>query len=43
MAIRKFVYGMPIPPDEERPMVISDAVRQFILGTRRVLGELQND
>lgn len=41
MAIRKFVYRMPIPPDEERPVVVSDAVRQFILGTRRVLTELQ--
>ncbi len=41
MAIRKFVYRMPIPPDEERPVVVSDAVRQFILGTRRVLSELQ--
>lgn len=42
MAIRKFVYQMPIPPDDERAVVVSDAVRQFILGTRRVLGEMQS-
>jgi AcrR family transcriptional regulator len=42
MAIRKFVYRMPIPPDDERAVIVSDAVRQFILGTRRVLSELQN-
>lgn len=42
MAIRKFVYRMPIPPDEERAVVVSDAVRQFILGNRRVLSEMQN-
>ncbi len=41
MAIRKFVYQMPIPPDDERAVVVSDAVRQFILGNRRVLGEMR--
>src|SRR5262249_4529355 len=42
MALRKFVYRTPVPPEEERAAVVSDAVRQFILGTRRVLSELQS-
>ncbi|MEH2514051.1 AcrR family transcriptional regulator [Nitrobacteraceae bacterium AZCC 1564] len=42
MAIRKFVYRMPVPPEDERGAVVSDAVHQFIVGTRRVLSELQN-
>jgi hypothetical protein len=32
---------MPVPPEDERAAVVSDAVHQFILGTRRVLSELQ--
>jgi AcrR family transcriptional regulator len=43
LALRKFVYGLPVPQEEQRQIVVTDAVRQFMSGTRQVLTEMAQD
>ena len=43
LALRKFVYGLPVPQEEQRQTVVTDAVRQFMSGTRQVLTEMAQD
>ncbi len=43
LALRKFVYGLPVPQEEQRHTVVTDAVRQFMSGTREVLTEMTQD
>jgi AcrR family transcriptional regulator len=40
IAIRKFVYGTPVPEGAERDLVIADGVRQFMSGVRGVMSEI---
>lgn len=40
IAIRKFVYGVPVPDDVERHVVIADGVRQFLSGARGVMQDI---
>ena len=37
IAIRKFVYGVPVPDNGDRYVVIADGVRQFLSGARGVM------
>lgn len=43
LALRKFVYGLPVPQEEQRRTVVTDAVRQFMSGTREALSEMAQD
>jgi AcrR family transcriptional regulator len=40
IALRKFVYGTPVPDGRERHVVIADGVRQFMLGARQMMDEI---
>jgi AcrR family transcriptional regulator len=40
IAIRKFVYGMPVPEGTDRYAIIADDVRQFVSGSRSILEEI---
>jgi AcrR family transcriptional regulator len=40
IAIRKFVYGVPVPEGTERYVVIADGVRQFMSGLRGVMSDI---
>jgi hypothetical protein len=40
IAIRQFVYGVPVPSETDRPTFIADDLRQFIFGARIVLSEI---
>jgi hypothetical protein len=42
IALRKFVYGTPVPEGLERDVVIADGVRQFMLGGRQMADEVGN-
>ena len=39
IAIRKFVYGVPVPSDANRPAIIRDDVQQFVVGVRAIMNE----
>lgn len=39
IAIRQFVYNVPVPSEADRSTVIADDVRQFMFGARLVLSE----
>jgi AcrR family transcriptional regulator len=41
VALRKFVYGTPVPEGPERHVVIADGVRQFMLGARQMVHEIK--
>jgi AcrR family transcriptional regulator len=39
IAVRKFVYGTPVPEGAERHGVIADGVKQFMMGARQMADE----
>jgi AcrR family transcriptional regulator len=40
IALRKFVYGRPVPEGLDRQVVIADGVHQFMLGAHRMIDEI---
>lgn len=43
VALRKFIYGTPVPEGPERHVVIADGVHQFMLGARQMIDEIAGE